>query len=236
MNIYYGKPICGGTAHGELFVFRRSECTVRRYHITSSSDEISRFCGARAKAASDLEKLFEKAVKEIGEKDARIFSTQIIMLEDPGFGESVCDMIANEMINAETAVAQTADKYIQLLMHSDSEYIGLRRFDIRDISERVIRILLGMSQCELPSERPVILAARDLPPSDIVRFDCGKILGIATERGNEDSHAAIIARSKGIPAVMGIGSFTVDVAAGSEAVIDGDRGILMITSQQTVGV
>lgn len=226
MDKYYGKPICGGTAYGKLYVFKHDECPVRRYHIESSTDEIMRFDRARAEAASELERLFHKTAKEINEDDAKIFITQIMMIEDVGFTESVYDTISDQMINAETAVAQTSEKYIQLFKECENEYIGSKCFDIRDVSERVIRILLGLQLSELITNDPVIIAAHDLPPSDIVRFDSDKILGFITENGSETSHASILARSKGVPAIIQAGPFIEKLPTDTTAIIDGNNGIL----------
>lgn len=234
MDKFFGKPISGGIAAGKLYVFTHDECPVRRYHIDSSAHEIMRFEKARAEAASELDKLFHKAAKEIDEENARIFSSQIVMIEDSGFTESVYDAISDQMINAETAVAQTSDKYIQMFIESENEYIGSRSYDIKDISERIIRILLGIQLNELSTNDPVIIAAHDLPPSDIVRFDNDKILGFIVEEGIETSHAAILAKSKNVPAIIQAGSFLDRIRTGADAIIDGNKGILYVDPDEDV--
>lgn len=234
MDKFFGKPISGGIAAGKLYVFTHDECPVRRYHIDSSAHEIMRFEKARAEAASELDKLFHKAAKEIDEENARIFSSQIVMIEDSGFTESVYDAISDQMINAETAVAQTSDKYIQMFIESENEYIGSRSYDIKDISERIIRILLGIQLNELSTNEPVIIAAHDLPPSDIVRFDNDKILGFIVEEGIETSHAAILAKSKNVPAIIQAGSFLDRIRTGADAIIDGNKGILYVDPDEDV--
>ena len=234
MDKFFGKPISGGIAAGKLYVFTHDECPVRRYHIDSSADEIMRFEKARAEAASELDKLFHKAAREIDEENARIFSSQIVMIEDSGFTESVYDAISDQMINAETAVAQTSDKYMQMFIESENEYIGSRSYDIKDISERIIRILLGIQLSELSTNDPVIIAAHDLPPSDIVRFDNDKILGFIVEEGIETSHAAILAKSKNVPAIIQAGPFLDRIRTGAYAVIDGDKGILYVDPDEDV--
>lgn len=234
MDKFFGKPISGGIAAGKLYVFTHDECPVRRYHIDSSADEIMRFEKARAEAASELDKLFHKAAREIDEENARIFSSQIVMIEDSGFTESVYDVISDQMINAETAVAQTSDKYMQMFIESENEYIGSRSYDIKDISERIIRILLGIQLSELSTNDPVIIAAHDLPPSDIVRFDNDKILGFIVEEGIETSHAAILAKSKNVPAIIQAGPFLDRIRTGADAVIDGNKGILYVDPDEDV--
>lgn len=234
MDKFFGKPISGGIAAGKLYVFTHDECPVRRYHIDSSAHEIMRFEKARAEAASELDKLFHKAAREIDEENARIFSSQIVMIEDNGFTESVYDAISDQMINAETAVAQTSDKYIQMFIESENEYIGSRSYDIKDISERIIRILLGIQLNELSTNEPVIIAAHDLPPSDIVRFDNDKILGFIVEEGIETSHAAILAKSKNVPAIIQAGSFLDRIRTGADAIIDGNKGILYVDPDEDV--
>ena len=153
--------------------------------------------------------------------------TQKIMLFDSSFTESVYDIISDQMINAEVAVAQTSEKLIQIVSEADDGYIASRSYDIRDISERVIRILLGIHNSEILSNEPVIIAAHDLPPSDIVRFEREMILGIAIEEGSENSHASLLARSMGFPAVIRTGAMLDELIHGSHAIIDGDNGVLI---------
>lgn len=228
MDKYYGTPVSGGTAYGRLYVLKHDECPVRRYHIDSSAKEIERLNKARAEAIAELDRLYKKTAAEISEEDACIFATQILMIEDEGFTNEVYDLISDELINAETAVALTNEKYCQLLDGLENEYVRAKQFDVRDASERVIRILLGIQVSELLTTEPVIIAARDLPPSDIVRFDKDKILGFMIEKGDEKSHAAVLARSKGVPAVIRSGSFTEGLKTGEKAIIDGNDGVLYV--------
>lgn len=227
MKKFHGTALGGGSAAGKLYILRHDQCPVRRYHIENSSEEIKRFEDARSIARDELLRLFKKTAREINEYEARIFSTQKIMLFDPSFTDSVYDIISDQMINAETAVAQTSEKLMQIVSEADDGYISSRSYDIRDISERVIRILLGIHNSEILSNEPVIIAAHDLPPSDIVRFEREMILGIALEEGSENSHASLLARSFGFPAVIRTGAMLDDLIHGSHAIIDGDNGVII---------
>ncbi len=226
MEEYLGTPLNGGIAEGKLYLFSHDKCPVRRYHIDDSTSEIRRFEQARAEARLELERLFEKAVNEIGEEEAQIFSTQIVMLDDETITESVYDIITDQMVNAEIAVAQTCEMLSQEVELADDDYIGSRCYDVQDVCERIIRILLGLQISEIVSNEPVIIVANNLPPSDIVRFDRDKILGIVLEDGSENTHAVILAKSKNFPLIVGIRDVMKKVRMGEVAVIDGDKGIL----------
>lgn len=227
MKKFYGKALGGSSAAGKLYIYKHEECPIRRYHIENSNDEIKRFETARSKARDELSRLFKKTAREINEYEARIFSTQKIMLFDTSFTDSVYDIISDQMINAETAVAQTCDKLIQIVSEADDDYIASRSYDIRDISERVIRILLGIHNSEILTNEPVIIAAHDLPPSDIVRFDQGTILGFVLEAGEESSHASLLAKSMGFPAIIKAGNILDELIHGSRAIVDGRNGVLI---------
>lgn len=226
MKEYFGTPLNGGCAEGEIFLFSHDKCPVRRYHIEESSSEIKRFEKARSEAIAELERLFEKAVNEIGEEDAGIFSTQIVMLEDDTLTDSVYDIITDQMVNAEIAVAQTCEMLADEVELIDDDYIGTRSYDIHDVCERIIRILLGIQLSEMVSKDHVIIVAKNLRPSDIVRFERDKILGIVLESSDEASHAVILAKSKGFPLIVGVENITENVSSGIAAVIDGDNGVL----------
>lgn len=225
MRIYRGQSINGGIAKGMIYIFSRTPCPVRRYHIESSLEESKRFDRACDIAKEELGKLFEKATACINEKDARIFSTQISMLEDDGFTELVYNFISDQMINAETAVAQTAEILSQLISSSENEYIETKTYDITDISERVIRILLGIKKSELMTDKPSIIVANDIHPSEIVMFDSSKILGLVLKNGSVNSHASILARSIGFPAMINSDIDVQNIKNGSYGVIDGDEGV-----------
>lgn len=228
MKEYFGTPQSGGTAEGKLYLFTHGKSPVRRYHIENSTEEIKRFEKARTAAKKELEILFEKAVNEIGEEDARIFSTQIVMLYDDEITDSVYDLIVDQMVNAEIAVAQTCDMIMQEVGFVEDDYIGSRSYDVYDVCERVIRILLGAQAKEIRTDEPVIIVAKKLPPSDIVRFDRDKILGIVLEDNDEFSHAVVLAKSKGLPLIVGVENIINIAETGSHASLDGNKGVLKI--------
>lgn len=226
MDKFFGQSLCTGTACGKLYVLKHEECPIRRYHIDNSDEEIERFEKAREKADSELSRLYKKTAAEIDEYEARIFSTQKTMLYDISFTESVYNIITEQMVNSETAVAQTCDILIQTINESDDKYISARCFDIRDISERVIRILLGIHKSEILTDEPVIIAAHDLPPSELVRFDRKTLLGFIIEEGAADTHAALLAKSMHIPAIIRSGNIIDRLPHGTFSIIDGTNGVL----------
>lgn len=228
MKEYFGKPLSGGVSEGKLYLFLHDKCPVRRYHIDDSAEEIRRFEKAREKAKCEIQTLFEKATEEIGEEEAMIFSTQIVMLEDETLNDAIYDIITEQMVNAEIAVAQTCEMFANEVGLIEDDYIGTRSYDIHDICERVIRILLGVNPNEIATHEPVIIAAKNLPPSDIVRFDRDKILGIVLEDIDENTHAVILAKSKGFPIVVGVENVMKNVKTGDWAVLDGNKGSLQI--------
>lgn len=234
MEMFKGLSLSPGIAEGPVFVFSRKPCCVRRYHVDSSIEECERFDKACMKAKEELARLYTKAAAEINIKEAEIFSTQIMMLEDTAFTELVYNFIADQMINAETAVAQSADELVQVISCSENDYIGSKKYDIIDITERVIRILLGIEKSEILADKPVIIAANDLHPSEIVRFDKSKILGIVLSNGKANSHTAILARSMGFPAVINTGIDIDKLIPEACGIIDGDKGIFYIEPDEDI--
>lgn len=234
MEQYTGLSISRGTAMGPIYIFSRKPCPVRRYHIESSIEESKRFDKACIQAKEELSRLFTKAALEINEEEAGIFSTQIMMIEDTTFTELVYDTIADQMINAETAVAQASDELVQIISEAENDYIGSRIYDVIDVSERIIRILLGIEKSELLSDKPVIIAADDLHPSEIVRFDSKKILGLVLKNGSENSHASILARSLGFPALINTDIDIETIKPGAYGILDGSNGIIYVAPDEKI--
>ncbi len=223
-----GKSVCGGIASGKIFMFTRDESIVKRTHVDSSEKETARFLDAKKKALAELDALYEKAVNEVGKSSAMIFQIHQMMLEDLDYIESIENIIADQMINAETAVAQTCDNFVQMFEAMDDSYMRERSADVKDVSERLIRILSGKSTNVLDSDTPVIIAADDLAPSETVQFDKDKILAFVTERGSSNSHTAILARMMNVPAVIGVNGLTEGGYGGREAIVDGFAGRIYI--------
>ena len=223
-----GKPVCSGVAFGPVFVFSREESTIKRHHIESSDDEIARFESARQQTISELAMLYDKALAEVGEANAMIFQIHQMMLDDLDYIESIKNIITDQLINAETAVAQTCDNFVQMFRAMDDPYMRERSADVKDVSERLIKILSGKDKDGLVTDEPVIIISDDLAPSETVQFDKSKILAFVTEGGSTNSHTSILARMMNIPAMIGAKGVLSADANGKNAIVDGFTGTIYI--------
>lgn len=223
-----GKSVCAGVAFGSVFVFSREESTIKRRHIESSDEEISRFESARKKAIEELGMLYDKAISEVGEANAMIFQIHQMMLEDLDYIESIKNIITDQLINAETAVGQTCDNFVQMFKAMDDDYMRERSADVKDVSERLIKILSGKDKGGIVASEPVIIIADDLVPSETVQFDKSKILAFVTENGSTNSHTSILARMMNIPAIIGATGSLKTEFDGKQAVVDGFTGTIYI--------
>lgn len=223
-----GKTVCGGIVIGKAKLYRRKESIITRYHIDSSEDEIERFEKARLSAIKELDSLYERAVSDIGENNAKIFSIHREMLNDPDYIESVKDMITDQLINAETAVGYTCDSFVQMFESINNSYMRGRDADIKDVSERVIRILEGKDGFAFKIDEPVVLIADDLTPSETVQFDKSKILAFVTQKGTSNSHTAILARMMNIPAIICAEGIVDDSFDGKDIIVNATDGKIFI--------
>lgn len=228
MQIYKGKSVFGGIAIGKISVYKKDEQLVKRVKIEDADVEMERYTTARNIAAAQLQKLYDKALKEVGEANAAIFEVHQMMLEDEDYNESVENIIHSQMVNAEYAVASTADNFAQMFEAMDDDYMRGRAADVRDISERVITVLAGGAGSELDSDEPVIIAADDLAPSETVQLDKDKVLSFVTAHGSENSHTAILARTMGIPALIGTGIDLDETVDGKLGIVDGTNGVVYV--------
>lgn len=228
MQIYKGKSVFGGIAIGKISVYKKDEQLVKRVKIEDADAEIERYTDARNIAAAQLQKLYDKALKEVGEANAAIFEVHQMMLEDEDYNESVENIIHSQMVNAEYAVASTADNFAQMFEAMDDDYMRGRAADVRDISERVITVLAGGAGSGLDSDEPVIIAADDLAPSETVQLDKDKVLSFVTAHGSENSHTAILARTMGIPALIGTGIDLDETVDGKLGIVDGTNGVVYV--------
>ena len=228
MQIYKGKSVFGGIAIGKISVYKKDEQLVKRVKIEDADAEMERYTAARNIAAAQLQKLYDKALKEVGEANAAIFEVHQMMLEDEDYNESVENIIHSQMVNAEYAVASTADNFAQMFEAMDDDYMRGRAADVRDISERVITVLAGGAGSGLDSDEPVIIAADDLAPSETVQLDKDKVLSFVTAHGSENSHTAILARTMGIPALIGIGIDLDETVDGKLGIVDGTNGVVYV--------
>lgn len=228
MQIYKGKSVFGGIAIGKISVYKKDEQLVKRVKIEDADAEMERYTAARNIAAAQLQKLYDKALKEVGEANAAIFEVHQMMLEDEDYNESVENIIHSQMVNAEYAVASTADNFAQMFEAMDDDYMRGRAADVRDISERVITVLAGGAGSGLDSDEPVIIAADDLAPSETVQLDKDKVLSFVTAHGSENSHTAILARTMGIPALIGTGIDLDETVDGKPGIVDGTNGVVYV--------
>lgn len=232
MKTYQGKSILKGIAIGKILYYSKEEQMVQRKSITDTEAEWNRYENAKEQASAQLNALYEKALKEVGETGAAIFEVHGMMLEDDDFNDSIKNMIQAQKINAEYAVASTGDNFSLMFSQMDDEYFQARSADIKDIAERVVRILQGKNADGDLGDEPVILAAKDLAPSETVQMDKSKLLGFVTEFGSSNSHTAILARTMNIPALIGIP--VSEKMNGKVAIIDGVNGELIVDPDEEV--
>ena len=223
-----GKAVYKGIVLGKITVLKKKEQQIKREKITDAGAEIERLEHAGRKAQEQLKELYDKAVKEVGEASAAIFEVHQMMLEDEDYNESVENIIRSQMVNAEYAVASTADNFAQMFEAMDDDYMRGRAADVRDISERVITVLAGGAGSGLDSDEPVIIAADDLAPSETVQLDKDKVLSFVTAHGSENSHTAILARTMGIPALIGTGIDLDEAVDGKLGIVDGTNGVVYV--------
>ena len=219
MQIYNGKSVFGGIAIGKISVYQKKEQQVKRVKIDDPEQEMARYEKAKAEGIKQLQGLYDKALREVGEANAAIFEVHQMMMEDDGYNESVENIIRSQGVNAEYAVATTGDNYAQMFSVMDDDYMRERAADVRDISERLLTILNGEEIGAVDADEPKIIVAEDLAPSETVQLDKGKVLSFVTVKGSLNSHTAILARTMAIPAL-------VNTSVSLESEIDGRLGIV----------
>lgn len=229
---YYGKTASQGYAIGKIFVMKKADNIIRRVHIDSVDNEVARFEAAKQTAYEQLGQLYDKAITEVGESSAAIFEVHQMMLEDEDYLDSIINIIKSQELNAEYAVATTGDNFSNMFAAMDDEYMKARAADIKDISERLVRILSSNGGSETSLSEPAIIVADDLAPSETVQLDKDKVLGFVTRKGSTNSHTAILARTMNIPALVGVD--IPDSVDGMMAVIntDGSEIIVEPTKEQ----
>ena len=226
MEKYTGKSIFKGIAIGKILFYQKGEQPVKRVKIEDTAEQIKRYEDARAKAAEQLQGLYEKALKEVGEANAAVFEVHQMMLEDDDYIDSVVNIIETQQVNAEFAVATTGDNFAKMFAEMEDDYFKARAADVKDISERMVNILSGNESGGALGDEPVIVVAEDLAPSATVQMDKEKLLAFVTRLGSANSHTAILARTMNIPALI-----EVDIKEewnGKMAVVDGYTGTFYI--------
>ena len=234
MQSYQGKSVYKGIAMGPVVVLKKNDYQVKRTRIEDPEAEIKRVDEALEKSKEQLQKLYDKAVQEVGEASAAIFEVHQMMLEDDDYLEAIQNTIRTEQINAEYAVAATGDNFAEMFASMDDDYMKARSADIKDISERLVRNLSGQDDADLSSIEPSIIIADDLSPSETVQMDKDKILAFVTVHGSTNSHTAILARMMNIPALIGVDMNLEELHTGMEAVVDGFQGVVIFEPDETV--
>ena len=224
MQCFQGKSVYKGIAMGPVVVLKKNDYQVKRTRIEDAETEAARVDVALKASQEQLQKLYDKAVKEVGEASAAIFEVHQMMLEDEDYLEAIQNMIRTEQVNAEYAVAVTGDNFAEMFASMDDDYMKARSADIKDISERLVRNLSGQGDVDLSSIEPSVIVADDLSPSETVQMDKDKILAFVTVHGSTNSHTAILARMMNIPALIGVKMDLEELQTGMTAVVDGFGG------------
>lgn len=236
MEVYQGKSVFGGIAIGRISVHKKDEQQVKRVRIEDPEQEILRYRQAKQTAMEQLQGLYQKALKEVGEANAAIFEIHQMMLEDDDYNESVENIIRMQQVNAEYAVASTGDNFAQMFSAMDDDYMRARSADVKDISERVLSVLGGRATGIAASGEPVIIVADDLAPSETVQLNKDLVLSFVTVYGSVNSHTAILARTMSIPALIGTAIPLTDDIDGKVGIVDGKNGCIYVDpDEDTLG-
>ena len=229
MKKFTGKGVYGAVAMGKISLFKKQDTVIQRTSVTDTEAEKARVEAAKAAASEQLQAIYEKALKEVGETNAQIFEIHMMMLEDDDYNESIQNIIDTQKVNAEYAASITADNFAEMFSAMDDAYMQARAADVRDISDRIIANLTGNVAVQEDSDEKRIICADDLAPSETVSLDKDKVLAFVTAHGSSNSHTAILARNMNIPAVIGVGSdFLKEVQDGTEAIVDGFTGEIFV--------
>lgn len=235
MEKYMGKGVYGAIAIGKISVFKRKEVSVKRTRVEDTNYEKQRVENAKALATSQLQEIYDKALKEVGEANAQIFEIHMMMLEDIDYNDSIQNIIDTQSVNAEYAVAVTADNFAEMFGAMDDAYMRERAADIKDISNRLIRNLQSEGEDNSSSDDKVIICSDDLAPSETVLLDKDKVLAFVTAYGSSNSHTAILARNMNIPAIIGVGEeFLKSIKDGDSAIVDGFTGEVIVNPDEEV--
>ena len=229
MQVYSGKSVFCGIAIGKISVYKKNEQQVKRVRTEDTKGELARYEAAKAAAVEQLQELYQKALKEVGEANAAIFEIHQMMLDDGDYNESVENIIETQKVNAEYAVAVTGDNFAQMFRAMDDDYMRERAADVKDISERVLSVLHGGQKRKVVTDEPVIIVADDLAPSETVQLEKDMVLSFVTVHGSVNSHTAILARTMAIPALIGTEELPLDdTVDGKLAVVDGLNGKIYV--------
>ena len=229
-----GKSVYKGIALGPAVVLKKGDQQVKRSKITDVEAELSRLEAAGKASAKQLQSLYEKAVKEVGEDSAAIFEVHQMMLEDDDYQAAIHNIICTQMVNAEYAVAVTGDNFSDMFAAMEDDYMKARAADVKDISNRLIRNLTGEEEIDFASMEPSVIVADDLTPSETVQMDKDKILAFVTVHGSTNSHTSILARMMNIPALLGVPVNLKEIHSGVQVMVDGFRGEVVFEPSEEV--
>lgn len=234
MQIYQGKSVYSGIAIGKIRVYKKGEQQIRRVQVVDIELELERFEEAKASTINQIATLYEKAQKEMGEGNAAIFEVYEAILADDNYVSDITTLIEEKGYNAEYAVAVVKDKYLQMFAAMEDEYLKARALDIRDISERLLEALQKSEDFQTDDEEPVIIVSEELTPSEALQLDMSKVMGFVTVGGSIYSHTAILAKTRGIPALINV-DINIDASLdGMTAILNGEEGILCVEPEPKV--
>ena len=226
MKVLEGKSVFSGIAIGKISILQKVDASVKRVHVEDPEEEVKRVEAAREQAVAQLQKLYDKALQEVGESGAAIFEVHQMMLDDDDYLDSIHNIIRTESVNAEYAVATTGDNFSSMFAQMDDDYMKARAADVKDISDRLVRVLSGHGDGELEASEPELVVAEDLAPRETEQMDKSKVLAFVTRKGSSNSHTAILARTMNIPALINIEYD--ESMDGKMAVVDGKSGNLIV--------
>lgn len=233
MKRYTGRGVFGAVATGKIMIFKSNDISVKKATVTDTEKEKIRYESAKAQANTQLEEIYEKALKEVGETNAQIFSIHIMLLDDEDYNDAVINIIDTQKVNAEYAVYTVCNNFAEMFSSMEDAYIKARAADVKDVSRRIIQNLLGEKAESSLSDEKVIICAKDLAPSETVSLDKDKVLAFVTASGSSNSHTAILARNMNIPAVIGVGKdFLQNINNGDLAIVDGYSGEVFVNPDE----
>lgn len=233
MKRYTGRGVYGAIAFGKISVFKSSEISAKRINISDTEKEKKRIEQAKTSALAQLERIYHKALKEVGETNAQIFAIHMMMLEDEDYNDAIVNVIETQRVNAEYAVYIACDNFSQMFSSMEDSYMKARAADIRDVSRRLLQNLSGNTSDNSQCDEKVIICAEDLAPSETVSLDKENVLAFVTAFGSSNSHTAILARNMNIPAVIGVGrDFLSHINDGDSAIVDGYSGEVFVSPDE----
>ena len=235
MKKLQGVAASRGICIGPAFKFSRAELKIGFRKIENPNQEVERFQTAVKEAKQQITKIYEKAMKESSQADAAIFEAHKMILDDPEFVSAVVNKINNEKINVEKAVHDAAQSFSDTMAAMKDEYFKARALDILDVSNRVLRILIGIAESPTANlKSPSVIIADDLTPSDTILLDKTLVLGFCIAKGSATSHTAILARGLGLPAVAGVGKEVLSISDRESVILDGTNGYAILSPEEGV--